>query len=258
MERTRLMKKLISWNVNGLRACVEKGFSDFFKDVDADIFCLQETKLQEGQITLDLPGYHQYWNYAEKKGYSGTAIFTREEPLSVFYGLGIEKHDHEGRVITLEFQNFYLVTVYTPNSQEELKRLSYRMEWEDDFLAYLKKLEEKKPVIVCGDMNVAHREIDLKNPKTNRKNAGFTDEERNKFSLLLEAGFTDTFRHFYPDLEGAYSWWSYRFKAREKNAGWRIDYFLTSEKLNNSLKDAVIYKDIFGSDHCPVGLLIED
>lgn len=258
MERTRLMKKLISWNVNGLRACVEKGFSDFFKDVDADIFCLQETKLQEGQITLDLPGYHQYWNYAEKKGYSGTAIFTRKEPLSVFYGLGIEKHDHEGRVITLEFQNFYLVTVYTPNSQEELKRLSYRMEWEDDFLAYLKKLEEKKPVIVCGDMNVAHREIDLKNPKTNRKNAGFTDEERNKFSLLLEAGFTDTFRHFYPDLEGAYSWWSYRFKAREKNAGWRIDYFLTSEKLNNSLKDAVIYKDIFGSDHCPVGLLIED
>lgn len=258
MERTRLMKKLISWNVNGLRACVEKGFSDFFKDVDADIFCLQETKLQEGQITLELPGYHQYWNYAEKKGYSGTAIFTREEPLSVFYGLGIEKHDHEGRVITLEFQNFYLVTVYTPNSQEELKRLSYRMEWEDDFLAYLKKLEEKKPVIVCGDMNVAHREIDLKNPKTNRKNAGFTDEERNKFSLLLEAGFTDTFRYFYPDLEGAYSWWSYRFKAREKNAGWRIDYFLTSEKLNNSLKDAVIYKDIFGSDHCPVGLLIED
>lgn len=258
MERTRLMKKLISWNVNGLRACVEKGFSDFFKDVDADIFCLQETKLQEGQITLDLPGYHQYWNYAEKKGYSGTAIFTREEPLSVFYGLGIEKHDHEGRVITLEFQNFYLVTVYTPNSQEELKRLSYRMEWEDDFLAYLQKLEEKKPVIVCGDMNVAHREIDLKNPKTNRKNAGFTDEERNKLSLLLEAGFTDTFRYFYPDLEGAYSWWSYRFKAREKNAGWRIDYFLTSEKLNNSLKDAVIYKDIFGSDHCPVGLLIED
>lgn len=252
------MKKLISWNVNGLRACVEKGFSDFFKDVDADIFCLQETKLQEGQITLELPGYHQYWNYAEKKGYSGTAIFTREEPLSVFYGLGIEKHDHEGRVITLEFQNFYLVTVYTPNSQEELKRLSYRMEWEDDFLAYLKKLEEKKPVIVCGDMNVAHREIDLKNPKTNRKNAGFTDEERNKFFLLLEAGFTDTFRYFYPDLEGAYSWWSYRFKAREKNAGWRIDYFLTSEKLNNSLKDAVIYKDIFGSDHCPVGLLIED
>ncbi len=252
------MKKLISWNVNGLRACMEKGFPDFFKDVDADVFCLQETKLQEGQITMDLPGYHQYWNYAEKKGYSGTAVFTKEEPLSVSYGMGIEKHDHEGRVITLEFQNFYLVTVYTPNSQEELKRLSYRMEWEEDFLAYLKKLEECKPVIICGDMNVAHKEIDLKNPKTNRKNAGFTEEERNKFSLLLEAGFTDTFRYFYPDLESAYSWWSYRFKAREKNAGWRIDYFLVSDKLNNSLKDAVIYKDIFGSDHCPVGLLIED
>lgn len=250
------MKKLISWNVNGLRACMEKGFPDFFKDVDADVFCLQETKLQEGQITMDLPGYHQYWNYAEKKGYSGTAVFTKEEPLSVSYGMGIEKHDHEGRVITLEFQNFYLVTVYTPNSQEELKRLSYRMEWEENFLAYLKKLEECKPVIICGDMNVAHKEIDLKNPKTNRKNAGFTEEERNKFSLLLEAGFTDTFRYFYPDLENAYSWWSYRFKAREKNAGWRIDYFLVSSKLNNSLKDAVIYKDIFGSDHCPVGLLI--
>lgn len=252
------MKKLISWNVNGLRACMEKGFPDFFKNADADIFCLQETKLQEGQITMNLPGYHQYWSYAEKKGYSGTAIFTKEEPLSVFYGLGIEKHDHEGRIITLEFQNFYLVTVYTPNSQEELKRLSYRMEWEDDFLAYLKKLEENKPVIICGDMNVAHKEIDLKNPKTNHKNAGFTDEERNKFSVLLEAGFTDTFRHFYPDLEGAYSWWSYRFKAREKNAGWRIDYFLISNVLIDSLKDAVIYKDIFGSDHCPVGLLIED
>lgn len=252
------MKKLISWNVNGLRACMEKGFPDFFKNADADIFCLQETKLQEGQITMNLPGYHQYWSYAEKKGYSGTAIFTKEEPLSVFYGLGIEKHDHEGRIITLEFQNFYLVTVYTPNSQEELKRLSYRMEWEDDFLAYLKKLEENKPVIICGDMNVAHKEIDLKNPKTNHKNAGFTDEERNKFSVLLEAGFTDTFRHFYPDLEGAYSWWSYRFKAREKNAGWRIDYFLISNALIDSLKDAVIYKDIFGSDHCPVGLLIED
>lgn len=252
------MKKLISWNVNGLRACMEKGFPDFFKNADADIFCLQETKLQEGQITMNLPGYHQYWSYAEKKGYSGTAIFTKEEPLSVFYGLGIEKHDHEGRIITLEFQNFYLVTVYTPNSQEELKRLSYRMEWEDDFLAYLKKLEENKPVIICGDMNVAHKEIDLKNPKTNHKNAGFTDEERNKFSVLLEAGFTDTFRHFYPDLEGAYSWWSYRFKAREKNAGWRIDYFLISNVLIDFLKDAVIYKDIFGSDHCPVGLLIED
>lgn len=252
------MKKLISWNVNGLRACMQKGFADFFKDADADIFCLQETKLQEGQIDLELSGYHQYWNYAEKKGYSGTAIFTKEEPISVSYGIGIEEHDHEGRVITLEFQNFYMITVYTPNSQDELKRLTYRMKWEDDFLAYLKKLEENKPVIVCGDMNVAHKEIDLKNPKTNRKNAGFTDEERNKFSSLLESGFTDTFRYFYPDLEGAYSWWSYRFKAREKNAGWRIDYFLTSKSLNDSLKDALIYKDIFGSDHCPVGLIIED
>lgn len=252
------MKKLISWNVNGLRACMQKGFIDFFNEADADIFCLQETKLQEGQITMDLPGYHQYWNYAEKKGYSGTAVFTKEEPLSVSYGIGIEEHDHEGRVITLEFQNFYMITVYTPNSQEELKRLNYRMEWEDDFLAYLKKLEENKPVIVCGDMNVAHKEIDLKNPKTNRKNAGFTDEERNKFSVLLNAGFTDTFRYFYPDKESIYSWWSYRFKAREKNAGWRIDYFLTSTSLNSSLKDAVIYTDIFGSDHCPVGLIIED
>ena len=252
------MKKLISWNVNGLRACVEKGFSGFFHEADADIFCLQETKLQEGQITLDLPGYYQYWNYAEKKGYSGTAIFTREEPLSVSYGLGIEKHDHEGRVITLEFKHFYMVTVYTPNSQEELKRLDYRMEWEDDFLYYLKKLEENKPVIVCGDMNVAHKEIDLKNPKTNRKNAGFTDEERSKFTSLLDAGFIDTFRHFYPDLEHVYSWWSYRFKAREKNAGWRIDYFLGSDSLKGTLKDAVIYKDIMGSDHCPVGLIIED
>lgn len=252
------MKKFISWNVNGLRACVEKGFSGFFHEADADIFCLQETKLQEGQISLDLPGYYQYWNYAEKKGYSGTAIFTKNQPLSVSCGLGIEKHDHEGRVITLEFERFYMVTVYTPNSQEELKRLDYRMEWEDDFLSYLKKLEENKPVIVCGDMNVAHREIDLKNPKTNRKNAGFTDEERNKFTSLLNAGFIDTFRHFYPDLEQAYSWWSYRFKAREKNAGWRIDYFLVSETLKDTLKDAVIYKDIMGSDHCPVGLIIED
>ena len=251
------MKKFISWNVNGLRACVEKGFSGFFHEADADIFCLQETKLQEGQISLDLPGYYQYWNYAEKKGYSGTAIFTKSQPLSVSCGLGIEKHDHEGRVITLEFERFYMVTVYTPNSQEELKRLDYRMEWEDDFLSYLKKLEENKPVIVCGDMNVAHREIDLKNPKTNRKNAGFTDEERNKFTSLLNAGFIDTFRHFYPDLEQAYSWWSYRFKAREKNAGWRIDYFLVSETLKDTLKDAVIYKDIMGSDHCPVGLIIE-
>lgn len=252
------MKKFISWNVNGLRACVEKGFSGFFHEADADIFCLQETKLQEGQISLDLPGYYQYWNYAEKKGYSGTAIFTKNQPLSVSCGLGIEKHDHEGRVITLEFEHFYMVTVYTPNSQEELKRLDYRMEWEDDFLSYLKKLEGNKPVIVCGDMNVAHREIDLKNPKTNRKNAGFTDEERNKFTSLLNAGFIDTFRHFYPDLEQAYSWWSYRFKAREKNAGWRIDYFLVSETLKDTLKDAVIYKDIMGSDHCPVGLIIED
>lgn len=251
------MKKLISWNVNGLRACVEKGFSDFFNEIDADIFCLQETKLQEGQINLDLSGYHQFWNYAEKKGYSGTAIFSKGEPISVMYGLGIEKHDHEGRVITLEFDSFYMITVYTPNSQDELKRLDYRMEWEDDFLKYLKSLEEKKPVIVCGDMNVAHKEIDLKNPKTNRKNAGFTDEERNKFTTLLESGFTDTFRFFYPDLEGAYSWWSYRFKAREKNAGWRIDYFLVSQSLNSTLEDAIIYKDVFGSDHCPVGLIIK-
>lgn len=250
--------KLISWNVNGLRACMDKGFPEFFKDVDADIFCLQETKLQEGQINLDLPGYNQYWNYAQKKGYSGTAIFSKKEPLSVSYGMGIEKHDQEGRLITLEFENFYMITVYTPNSQDELKRLDYRMEWEDDFLKYLKTLERMKPVIVCGDLNVAHKEIDLKNPKTNRKNAGFTDEERNKFSKLLDSGFTDTFRYFYPDLEGAYSWWSYRFKAREKNAGWRIDYFLTSRSLDSSLRDAVIYKDIFGSDHCPVGLEIED
>ncbi len=255
-ERTEFMKKLISWNVNGLRACVEKGFSGFFEDADADIFCLQETKLQEGQISLDLPGFHQYWNYAEKKGYSGTAIFTKEEPLSVSLGLGIEEHDHEGRVITLEFERFYMVTVYTPNAQEGLKRLDYRMKWEDDFLRYLKNLENKKPVVVCGDMNVAHKEIDLKNPKTNRKNAGFTDEERAKFTALLNAGFTDTFRHFYPDTEGAYSWWSYRFKAREKNAGWRIDYFVVSDSLKDSLKDACIYKDIMGSDHCPVGLTL--
>ncbi len=252
------MKKLISWNVNGLRACAEKGFLDFFKEADADIFCLQETKLQEGQINLELPGYYQYWNYAEKKGYSGTAIFTKEKPLSASMGMNIEKHDHEGRLITLEFEKFYMITVYTPNSQDELKRLDYRMEWEDDFLSYLKKLEQMKPVILCGDLNVAHKEIDLKNPKTNHKNAGFTDEERNKFTALTEAGFTDTFRYFYPDLEGAYSWWSYRFHAREKNAGWRIDYFLVSQFLNSNLKDAVIYKDILGSDHCPIGLLIED
>ena len=251
------MKKLISWNVNGLRACMGKGFAEFVAAEDADIFCIQESKLQEGQIDLDLPGYHQYWNYAEKKGYSGTAIFSKEEPLSVSYGINIEKHDHEGRVITLEFDQFYMVTVYTPNSQDELRRLDYRMEWEDDFLAYLKTLEQTKPVIVCGDLNVAHKEIDLKNPKTNRKNAGFTDEERAKFTALMEAGFIDSFRHFYPDLEGAYSWWSYRFHAREKNAGWRIDYFLTSASLKDSLKDALIYKDVLGSDHCPVGLLIE-
>ena len=251
------MKKFISWNVNGLRACMGKGFMDFIKTEDADIFCIQESKLQAGQIELDLPGYHQYWNYADKKGYSGTAVFTKEEPVCVTYGIGMEKHDHEGRVITLEFKNYYMITVYTPNSQDELKRLSYRMEWEDDFLAYLKKLEEKKPVIFCGDLNVAHKEIDLKNPKANRQNAGFTDEERGKFTALRDAGFIDTFRYFYPDLEGAYSWWSYRFHAREKNAGWRIDYFMVSESLKETLKDALIYKDIFGSDHCPVGLLID-
>lgn len=249
--------KFISWNVNGLRACVQKGFLDFFHEADADIFCLQETKLQEGQIELDLPGYHQYWNYAEKKGYSGTAIFTRQEPLSVFYGMGIPEHDKEGRVITLEFNDFYLITCYTPNSQNELARLSYRMEWEDDFLTYLDDLKEKKPVIFCGDLNVAHQEIDLKNPKTNHKNAGFTDEERAKFTTLLSHGYIDTFRHFYPDLENVYSWWSYRFKAREKNAGWRIDYFVTSDNLKNRLKDAKIHTDVFGSDHCPVELMIE-
>ena len=246
--------KFISWNVNGLRACTGKGFLDFFHAIDADIFCLQETKLQEGQISLDLPGYHQYWNYAEKKGYSGTAIFAKEEPLSVRYGIGVDLHDTEGRVITLEYPAFYFITCYTPNSQSELKRLSYRMQWEDDFLSYLKALEKEKPVILCGDLNVAHREIDLKNPKTNRKNAGFTDEERAKFSALLDSGFTDTFRHFYPDAEGIYSWWSYRFKAREKNAGWRIDYFLTSKCLDPHLKDAKILSDITGSDHCPVEL----
>lgn len=250
--------KLISWNVNGLRACMGKGFQDFFNEADADIFCIQESKLQEGQISLELPGYHQYWNYAVKKGYSGTAIFTKKEPLSVSYGIGIEEHDQEGRVITLEFEDFYMITVYTPNSQDGLARLDYRMQWEQDFLAYLKKLEETKPVIFCGDLNVAHKEIDLKNPKTNRKNAGFTDEEREKFSVLLENGFIDTFRHFYPDLKDAYSWWSYRFHAREKNAGWRIDYFLVSPALKDRLEDAVIYKDIFGSDHCPVGLLLKD
>lgn len=249
--------KLISWNVNGLRACVGKGFLDFLKEADADIFCIQETKMQEGQLALDLPGYYQYWNYAEKKGYSGTAVFTKEEPISVSYGIGMEEHDKEGRVITLEYPEFYLVTVYTPNSQDGLARLPYRMKWEEDFLSYLKKLEEKKPVVFCGDLNVAAEEIDLKNPKTNRKNAGFSDEEREKFRELKAAGFIDTFRYFYPELEGAYSWWSYRFQARAKNAGWRIDYFLVSQCLQDRLQDAVIYKDVMGSDHCPVGLFLE-
>lgn len=244
--------KLISWNVNGIRACVGKGFLEFFKEADADIFCIQESKMQAGQLELDLPGYYQYWNYAEKKGYSGTAVFTKKEPLSVVNGMGIPEHDKEGRVITLEFENFYMVTVYTPNSQNELARLDYRMAWEDAFLAYLKGLEKTKSVIVCGDMNVAHKEIDLKNPKTNRRNAGFTDEERQKFSMLLESGFVDTFRYFYPEQEGIYSWWSYRFKAREKNAGWRIDYFLVSDCLKDKLQDAKILTDVMGSDHCPV------
>lgn len=251
------MTKMISWNVNGLRACVTKGFLDIFKELDADMFCLQETKLQEGQIDLDLPGYHQYWNYAVKKGYSGTAIFTRIEPLSVSYGLGIEEHDQEGRVITLEFEDYYLITVYTPNSQNELARLPYRMKWEDDFKAYLKELEKNKPVIVCGDLNVAHREIDLKNPKANRKNAGFTDEERDKLTVLLQDGFTDTFRFFYPETEGIYSWWSYRFNARKNNAGWRIDYFLASKALDSRLESAKIHTEILGSDHCPVELCIK-
>ena len=249
--------KLISWNVNGIRACVGKNFMEFFNEVNADIFCLQETKLQENQIDLQLEGYHQYWNYAKKKGYSGTAIFTKKEPLSVMYGINIEEHDQEGRVITLEFEDFYMVTVYTPNSQNELKRLDYRMKWEDDFRNYLKELDDKKPVIVCGDLNVAHKEIDLKNPKTNRKNAGFTDEERNKFTELMEAGFIDTFRYFYPDKENIYSWWSYRFKAREKNAGWRIDYFCASEKLEDRLVSASIHTEVLGSDHCPVELVIK-
>lgn len=249
--------KLISWNVNGLRACVQKGFLDIFKELDADMFCIQESKLQEGQISLELEGYHQYWNYAIKKGYSGTAIFTRREPMSVAYGIGIEEHDQEGRVITLEFAEFYLVTVYTPNSQSELARLDYRMQWEDAFLSYLKGLEEKKPIVFCGDLNVAHKEIDLKNPKTNRKNAGFTDEERGKFSTLLRQGFIDTYRYFYPDQEEIYSWWSYRFQARKKNAGWRIDYFCVSESLKEKLVDAKIHTEIMGSDHCPVELDID-
>lgn len=245
--------KFISWNVNGLRACVGKDFEQSFRQLDADFFCLQETKMQEGQLDLQFEGYTSYWNYAEKKGYSGTAIYTRHKPLSVTYGIGIDEHDHEGRVITLEMEDFYLVTVYTPNSQDGLRRLDYRMVWETDFLAYLKRLDSLKPVIVCGDLNVAHQEIDLKNPKTNRRNAGFTDEEREKMSILLDNGFTDTFRFLHPE-EVTYSWWSYRFKAREKNAGWRIDYFLISDRLRPQLSGATIHTEIFGSDHCPVEL----
>ena len=251
------MLKFISWNVNGIRACCDKGFREEFARLDADFFCLQETKMQAGQLDLQFLGYQSYWNYAEKKGYSGTAIYTRHQPLSVTYGIGVEEHDHEGRVITLEMEQFYLITVYVPNSQDGLKRLDYRMTWEDDFLAYLKKLEEKKPVVVCGDLNVAHQEIDLKNPKSNRKNAGFTDEERAKFTQWLNAGFTDTFRYFYPNQKEIYSWWSYRFKAREKNAGWRIDYFVTSALLNEKLVDAKIHTEVLGSDHCPVELTME-
>lgn len=249
--------KFISWNVNGLRACVGKGFEESFRALDADFFCLQETKMQAGQLDLQFEGYRSYWNYAEKKGYSGTAIYTRCEPLSVAYGIGIAEHDTEGRVITLEFEGFYLVTVYVPNSQDGLRRLDYRMTWEDDFRAYLCSLDAKKPVVVCGDMNVAHKEIDLKNPKNNRRNAGFTDEERAKMTALLDAGFTDTFRHFYPDRSDIYSWWSYRFRAREKNAGWRIDYFLTSARLDPKLLDAKIHTEVLGSDHCPVEVDID-
>ena len=246
--------KFISWNVNGLRACMQKGFADFFQSADADIFCVQETKLQEGQIDFAPDGYFCYWNYAEKKGYSGTAIFTKKEPISVTYGMGIEEHDKEGRLITLEFDDFYFITVYVPNSKRELLRLDYRMEWEDAFRDYINRLNEKKPIVFCGDLNVAHCEIDLKNPKTNHNNAGFTDQERNKFTQLLDSGYTDTFRYFYPDATGIYSWWSYMFKAREKNAGWRIDYFVTSKSLDKKLIDAKIHTDIFGSDHCPVSL----
>ena len=249
--------KLISWNVNGIRACVKKGFMDYFKDVDADVFCIQESKLQEGQIELELEGYHQYWNYAEKKGYSGTAIFTKKQPIAVTYGLGIEEHDNEGRVITAEYEDYFVVTCYTPNSKSELERLDYRMVWEDAFRAHLLALDAKKPVMVCGDLNVAHKEIDLKNPKTNRRSAGFTDEERDKMTLLLEAGFVDTFRYLYPDVTGAYSWWSYLGKARERNAGWRIDYWCVSERLKENIKEAEIHAEILGSDHCPVMLEIE-
>ena len=249
--------KLISWNVNGIRACLQKDFMGFFNEADADIFCLQETKIQEGQVSLDLPGYYQYFNYAVKKGYSGTAIFTKQEPLSVSYGIGMEEHDQEGRVITLEFDDFYMVTVYTPNSKQQLERLEYRMVWEDEFRAYLHKLNVSKPVVVCGDLNVAHKEIDLKNPKTNHHSAGFTDEERGKMTQLLESGYVDTYRHFYPDTEGVYSWWSYRFQARAKNAGWRIDYFLVSEDIKDKLVSANIHTEILGSDHCPVEVQIE-
>lgn len=249
--------KLISWNVNGIRACITKGFIDFFKEVDADIFCIQETKVQENQVSLEPEGYYQYWNYAEKKGYSGTAVFTKLKPIRVSYGIDIEEHDKEGRVIALEFEDFYFVTVYTPNSKQEFLRLDYRMQWEDDFRDYIKKLDEIKPVILCGDLNVAHQEIDLKNPKSNRKNAGFTDEERDKFSVLLNAGFIDTYRYFYPEKEGIYSWWSYRFNARANNAGWRIDYFCVSERLKNNLVSADIHTNIYGSDHCPVELVIK-
>ena len=252
-----IVMKMVSWNVNGLRACVTKGFVDIFNKLDADIFCLQETKLQEGQIDLPLEGYYQYWNYAEKKGYSGTAIFTKKEPLAVTNGIGIDEHNTEGRVITLEFEDFFFVTCYTPNSQNELKRLNYRMKWEDDFREYLLRLNKKKPVILCGDLNVAHNEIDLKNPKTNRKNAGFSDEEREKMTTLLNSGFTDSFRYLYPDKEGIYSWWSYRFNARKNNAGWRIDYFITSDSIKDKIIDSKIHTDIMGSDHCPVELDID-
>ena len=250
--------KLVSWNVNGLRAIYKKGFKDSFKELNADIFCIQETKMQEGQIELELQGYHQYYNYAERKGYSGTAIFTKKEPINVTYGIGIEEHDKEGRVITLEFDKFYMVNCYTPNSGRELARLEYRMIWEDEFKKYLIRLDKQKPVIICGDLNVAHTEIDLKNPKSNRKNAGFTDEERSKIDNLLNSGFTDTFRKIYPDKEGAYTWWSYMFNARANNAGWRIDYFLVSDRISKNIKDAYIYSNIMGSDHCPVGLEIEE
>ena len=249
--------RIVSWNVNGLRACVKKGFEDIFRSLDADIFCLQETKLQEGQIDLETPGYYQYWNYAEKKGYSGTAVFTKTEPVNVTYGIGEEEHDREGRVITLEFPDLFVVTVYTPNSGDGLKRLSYRMEWEDAFRNYITGLDAKKPVIFCGDLNVAHEEIDIKNPKSNRMNAGFTDEERAKMTVLLNNGFVDTFRRLYPDARDRYSWWSYRFHARENNAGWRIDYFLVSERLMGKVTDSLILSDIYGSDHCPVALLME-